>query len=407
MANTSVTDLAYGDSGKGKISDILSPEHDFVVRYAGGANAGHTIVVDGQKYKFHHLPCGVFAPNHPQLVLANGMVINPVALEKEIDDLRQNGFGIVNQLKISDKAHCVMPWHIASDIKKGGKIGTTGKGIGPCYADKMHRSYAIRMGDLLSALKEEKTKRFFASDTALHGEGLWKQYYEAAEYLQQFICDTGKLLREAVKNKHNILFEGAQGIQLDVDHSSCYPYCTSSGVGPAAIPQACGLPNLHIDRIIGVTKCYWTRVGAGSFRTEIIFDRFTGLNELFIGKSEQLIQQNRDNTADEIRKLGHEYGTTTGRPRRIGWMDLDLLKEGVELTGATELALMHCDTISKIISSRTVRIVDNSGYREFPIWKSPEDQSFQNFCDHIETNVGIPIRMTSWGPDRINMWNRN
>ena len=388
---TACIGLSWGDEGKGKISDLLASENDYIVRYSGGANAGHTIVVEGQKYKFHHLPCGSFAKNKPTLVLSNGMVINPITLSEEIRSLPSSE----TTINISEKAHCVMPWHIASDTKKGSKIGTTGKGIGPCYADKMHRSYAIRAGNLLEALKEEKTKRFFASDAALHGEGLWKQYYEAAQYLDKHLWDTGKLLRNAIKNKRNILFEGAQGIQLDIDHSSCFPFCTSSGVGPAAIPQACGLPNLHLDRIIGVTKCYWTRVGHGPFRTEMnqqemdFNPKYT--NEIYNSKLEKTL-------GDEIRKLGNEFGTTTGRPRRIGWMDMPILKESLELSGATEIALMHCDTITKF--NNLIYIFDGKNYIEFNPWGSAAQNNFQIFKRYIEENTGLPVTITSWGPDR-------
>ena len=379
-----VTGLFFGDESKGKLSDILAAEHDHIVRYAGGANAGHTVVIDGKKHKFHHLPCGVLAQNRPHLFLTNGMVINPVSIIDEINGIKDQGIDLYERLHISDKAHCVMPWHIASDCKKGNIIGTTKKGIGPCYADKAHRSYAIRMGDLLDALKAEKTKRFFASDAALHGEGLWKDYYNAAEYLQQYISDTGKLLRDAVKNNDNILFEGAQGVQLDIDHGG-FPFCTSSGVGPAAIPQACGLPNIHLDRIIGVTKCYCTRVGNGPFRGELDQNDYAPMMSKTLG--------------DEIRTLGNEFGTTTGRPRRIGWLDLEMLKESVELTGATELALMHCDTIAKL-SRDEIGYFDDGGLKFHPTWRSIDDENFLSFCAMIEDFIGLPITIISYGPDR-------
>jgi len=163
------------------------------------------------------------------------------------------------------------------------------------------------------------------------------------------------------------------------------------------------LPNIHFDRIIGVTKCYWTRVGSGPFRTEIKEDMPSGFDQLFIGKSEDRLSVKRPNIANEIRELGHEYGTTTGRPRRIGWMDLEMLKEGIELTGTTELALMHCDTISKITACDSIPVFNGESYDKFSIWKTLDDHKFKDFCQHIENAVGVPIKITSWGPDRLDV----
>jgi len=371
--NTAIVGLGFGDEGKGKIAHIESANADIVVRYNGGANAGHTVCVEGDTFKLHHIPAGAVSDNEPILVLSHGMVINPVSLLEEIRTINRSNIDIRSRLYISANAHCVMPWHIAADIKKGGKIGTTKKGIGPCYADKMHRSNAIRMGDLLKKLDDERTRRFFAIDEAFHGQdSLWHQYKEAAEELQPMIIDTGEFLREKVDQQANILFEGANGILLDIDFGT-FPYCTSSGVGPAAIPQSCGLPNLHLDRIIGVIKCYATRVGEGPFPSEI-----TGA------------------MAHIIREKGHEYGTTTGRPRRIGWLDLGLTRQSVQLTGATEIALMHADTLADLDG---VKMYNKGELVDIPQYNLEDDIQFRNdFVGKIIDNCG-PVSIYSYGPD--------
>lgn len=365
--NTCVVGLMWGDEGKGKIVDVLAESHDMVVRYNGGANAGHTVKVEDKVYKLHQIPSGVVWGK--LAILADGMAINPVSLTKEI---KENRISLEN-IKISNKAHIVMPWHIVADVRKGGKIGTTKKGIGPCYADKMHRWNAVRMGDLLGRLELEKVRKFFAADEILHGAGLWDEYCEAAEFLQPAICDTGKFLRSQVKDGKNILFESANGIQLDIDHGT-FPYVTSSCVGPAAIPQSCGLPNLHLDRIVGVTKCYTTRVGEGPFPSEI---KFEGLTKL-------------------IRNKGNEFGTTTGRPRRIGWLDLGILKDSIDLTGATELALMHIDTLADI---KPVVLYNNGKFLEQKSWNGL-DENFTDFCNTLQEELGIPVKIISFGPGR-------
>ena len=212
--NTCVVGLFWGDCGKGKITDILSNEHDYVIRYNGGANAGHTVCKDDEVFKLHHVPSGAVSDSRPFLVMTHGMVINPVTLWKEITDLQNSGIDITDRIMISSKAHCVMPWHIAADIKKGGKIGTTKKGIGPTYADKAHRWNAIRIGNLIEKLEDEKLKRFFAVDEAFHGEGLWQEYHDAAKNLASLIGDTGKLLRHAVAENKDLLLKVLMGYTL-------------------------------------------------------------------------------------------------------------------------------------------------------------------------------------------------
>ncbi len=397
------------DEGKGKVVDILSEEHGIVVRYNGGANAGHTVVVGNETFKLHQVPSGVVAPNSPLLIMTHGMVIHPVSLRDEILELQRAGIDVTDRLLISDKAHCVMPWHIAQDIKSGGSIGTTKKGIGPTYADKAHRWDAIRMGDLKDKLQKDR-HHFFIMDEAFHGTALWDDYCDAANFLQSMICPVDEILRQKVKcGTANILFEGANGIFLDIDFGT-YPYCTSSGVGPAAIPQSCGLPNLHLDRIIGVIKCYATRVGEGPFPSEIITPEDEQLLSTCMSESSWLKYTNRpypDIAAKEIshliREKGNEYGTTTGRPRRIGWFDLDMTRRAVELTGSTEIALMHVDTLSGMDE---VGLYKDGNVKIQPGWGELHGDNFNSFVDNIHRELKAPINMVSYGPARDEVFYR-
>jgi adenylosuccinate synthase len=364
---TSVTVLAFGDTGKGKIVDAIAQEYQIVVRFNGGPNAGHTIVVNGEKFSFHNLPSAMFVANPPEtLVLAGGMVVNPVSLMHEIQKYKSR----LKNLILSDRIHCIMPWHIEEDVLKSkDKIGTTGKGIGPCYADKMHRVRAVRLGNLCNSLDAISTNERIA-------------YAEAAEYLDSFICDERHYLRQKVQANANILFESANGIHLDVDHGS-YPFVTSSGCGPAYIPQSCGLPNFRLDRIIGITKAYTTRVGKGDLPTEL-----DGI------------------MAESIRKIGNEYGTTTGRARRVGWLDLDLIMQGIGHTGATEIAITHMDTLA--LACKTNGLTKfyaqvNGVPREFPIWQIEniwKDGYAQEFVRFVEEFTQRPVTFLGTGRDR-------
>jgi adenylosuccinate synthase len=372
---TCVTDLAFGDTGKGKIVDAIAGDYDIVVRYNGGPNAGHTIVVDNEKFSFHNLPSAMFAARPPQtLVLAGGMVANPISLSEEIKKYESK----IRNLVISPRIHCIMPWHIQEDLATSqGKIGTTGKGVGPCYADKANRIRAVRMENLNAAI-----------DDADMSQNEKNAYKEAATYLEKFICDERSYLRYKIAKNTNILFESANGIHLDIDHGS-YPYVTSSGCGPAFIPQSCGLPNVHIDRIIGITKSYITRVGKGHLPTEIT-----------------------DDMAESIRKIGNEFGTTTGRPRRIGWLDLDILLEGVGNTGATEIAITHMDTLAKACKEQNINhfFVKVMGHHlEKPIWE-PENISENGyaleFIEFVEDYLKLPVVFLGTGRDRRNLIER-
>jgi len=367
MPNTCVVGLAFGDEGKGKIADLLCQSHDACVRYNGGANAGHTVVkrsegeLEARVYKAHLLPIGVF--NGLTSFMAAGMVIDPVQLVKEIDAARLK----LLRLFVSPKAHIVQPCHFKEDKKSGGSIGTTLRGIGPCYQDKVRRhGGSTRFGDFMELSVEEVDR-------------LWGEAYAyARRRLEPCVSLEGEdYLRRLIQSGQNVLFESANGIQLDVDHGT-YPYVTSSAVGPAAIPQSCALPNLHLDRIVGVTKCYMTRVGNGPFPTEI---------------------ENTDD-AGRIRELGNEYGTTTGRPRRIGWLDLQVLQQSITLTGATEIALMHADTAEEIIR-------DMGGIRFRSLdGEDHETTSVDEIVNIIERNLGVPVTMISTGPETSQLTER-
>ena len=425
--NTCIVDLLWGDAGKGKLNHVFceTGEYYYAVRYNGGPNAGHSVCTeDGGTFKLHQVPVGAVSEKEPFLVLAHGMVLNPVTLWEEIHTLMRANIDIRERTMISKDAHVIMPWHIAADIKKGGKIGTTKKGIGPTYADKAHRWNAIRMGDLVEKLKGEKLQRFFAVDEAFHGEGLWHQYCDAAKMLQSMVGDTGKLLRQAVSEKKNILFESANGIHLDIDFGT-YPYCTSSGVGPAAIPQACGLPNLHLNHIIGVTKVYTTRVGEGPLPSEICPDTDpigcrapVGCRAPAPVTKEMLASEKKDRngeafspicdcdwcTSHRIREQGGEYGTTTGRPRRIGWLDIDKLIEGIHYTGATELALMHVDALCGF---KEVGVYIDGNIEMFAGWKLiSDDPNLDKFIRMIEVRTGLPVSMVSCGPKQNEIYTR-
>jgi len=354
--NTCVVGLGWGDEGKGKIVDLLCQSHDVCVRYNGGANAGHTVVkqfpgeLEARVYKSHLLPIGAF--NGLSCFLTAGMVIDPVQLVKEIDEALLKKLDLL----ISNKAHVVLPLHFKIDQERGSVIGTTKRGIGPCYCAKANRT-SIRMGDFMD-IDVEDVRQFYGD-----------QYARARQRLELFVCDAEDCLRGYVAAGKNILFESANGIQLDIDHGT-YPYVTSSAVGPAAIPQSCALPNLRLDRIVGVTKCYMTRVGNGPFPTEI----------------------GDTNVAGRIRELGNEYGTTTGRPRRIGWLDLRVLQESIVLTGATEIALMHADTAQEIIRDTGLKYVSLDG-------EEREANYAEEIAEVIERDLGTPVTMISTGPE--------
>lgn len=338
--HTCVFGLSWGDEGKGKIVDLLAPSFDVVVRFNGGANAGHTVCVGQETFALHLLPSGVIHP-HASSVIGPGVVVDPLTLIEEIDHLAARGVDAGANLKISDRAHLVMAYHKLEDhvseqaARAEAKIGTTARGIGPCYADKMKRSTAIRFADLLgdwqilaSRVKELVAARKAALEAAydqrveLNADEVLRDLSTARQRLGNYVCDTTSLLHDAVAEGRTILFEGANGMLLDVDHGT-YPFVTSSSTGPHGIAAGAGVPASIVTRLVGVCKAYATRVGAGPFVSE------------------------QDNEIGErIRQHGKEFGTTTGRPRRCGWFDAVSCRYTARLSGVTDVAVMHLDTLS-------------------------------------------------------------
>ena len=338
MPGTCVIGLQWGDEAKGKLVDILTPQHDFVIRYQGGANAGHTVVHGEQVYKLSLLPSGILTPGVTS-VIAGGVVINPAKAIEELDELASRGMTDLD-LKISDRAHVIMPWHFAEDraldtrTGKGEDIGTTQRGIGPCYRDKVGRSYAVRMSDLLRDDFADRVRHIVTDKkpllAAMSGEAaptldateITDQYRQYAERLQPHICDTNDLLLTAAEAGRKILFEGAQGALLDVDHGT-YPFVTSSNSSGVGVTNGSGLPAKYINHTLGVVKAYSTRVGGGPFPTEL-----------------------DDANGQHLRDQGNEYGTVTRRPRRCGWLDAVAVRYTARLGGVDTIAVMLLDVPS-------------------------------------------------------------
>ncbi len=411
MKRIVVVGTQWGDEGKGKITDFLAQNADVVVRYQGGNNAGHTVVFDGKKHSLHLLPSGILNPKI-QNVMANGMVINPEAFVEEIDKI--DNFN----LKISDRAHIVLPYHLELDkayehFKGNEKIGTTQKGIGPAYTDKSSRlglrvstfirpeRFRLKLYDLLKVKNQELRK---LGAPRINFDELYLEYLTYAKRMAPYVCDTSVYLNEAIESGKQILFEGAQGVLLCLDHGT-YPYVTSSSPTASSVPLNTGIAPWLIDGAIGVTKAYTTRVGAGPMPSEI-------LGQL----------------ADLIRNTGNEFGTTTGRPRRIGWLDTVVLRHTKRISGLSYLAVTLLDVLSgidevKIVVSYHLNDVEIDyipaeiedfeacvpNYISMPGWK--EDitgvKSFdelpieaKNYLNKLTELVGVPIAIFSVGPDR-------
>ncbi len=347
----------WGDEGKGKVIDILSQEVDYIVRYQGGNNAGHTVVVEKKEYIFHLMPSGIL---HKGKIccIGNGVVIDPEVLLKEIDELKAVGIDIGDRIKISTLAHVILPYHRILDklreTKRSNKIGTTGRGIGPCYADKITRC-GIRMVDLLNSrvlrdkLKDNLQEKNEIFRKVYRHEGfdfdrIYRDYLAYGKKFSRYICNTALLLNEAIKNKKDILFEGAQGTFLDIDFGT-YPFVTSSSATAGGACVGTGVPPTAIDKVIGVAKAYTTRVGEGPFPTE-----FSGAFGAF------------------IRDKGHEFGSTTGRPRRCGWFDSVMVKEAVMLNGITSLAIMKMDVLDGLKAVKLCTAYKYKGklFKEYP-----------------------------------------
>lgn len=337
MNNTLVVcGIQWGDEGKGKMTDYLAQAADVVVRYQGGNNAGHTITFGGNKYALQSIPSGIFNP-HIKNVMANGMVVNPKAAIGELDKLRERGIRDF-QLYISDRAAVIMPYHLALDgayeaLKGGKQIGTTKKGIGPAYSDKYSR-VGIRMGDLLDkeyfaerlhdALSQKNMELKMLGLEQFDFDTLYKEYLGYGETLRPYITDTSILLNSEIEAGHKVLFEGAQGVMLCIDNGT-YPFVTSSSPTAASVPLGAGIAPRYINNVLGICKSYTTRVGAGPFPTELFTEQ-----------------------ADYIRDRGHEYGTVTGRPRRVGFLDCVVLRHACRVSGVNYLSLMLFDVLSGV-----------------------------------------------------------
>ncbi|MCS7163453.1 MAG: adenylosuccinate synthase [Thermodesulfovibrio sp.] len=335
MSTVVIVGAQWGDEGKGKIVDFLTEKCDYVVRFQGGCNAGHTVVVGDEKYILHLIPSGILHKNK-KCIIGNGVVLDPLGLLQEIETLTQKGIEIDGNLYIAKHCHLIMPYHIAIEeqSEKKKKIGTTKRGIGPCYTDKIARN-GIRMIDLLypDILRNKimanleiinfLLENLYKSET-LNQNQIVSQYLIYAEKLKKYIADTDVLINNAIDKGQNVLFEGAQGTLLDIDHGT-YPYVTSSNTIAGGVCTGAGISPKKIDKIIGIVKAYTTRVGEGPFPTEI-----------------------KDSLGDEIRKKGGEYGATTGRPRRCGWLDLVGLKHAVRVNGFTGIAITKLDILDGI-----------------------------------------------------------
>jgi len=337
IMNTCVIGLQWGDEGKGKIVDTLAGDNDIVVRYSGGANAGHTVVVGNDRFALHLLPSGSVRPG-VACVITNGVVVDPACLTEEIKTLAEKNITLHNRLFISENAHLVLDYHKTEDRLREealgkNKIGTTVRGIGPCYADKVGRTYAVRMADLrdletlkakLQTIIDYKNKVFGAVYNAEPTDAgqIFEKCKSYADRFLPFTTDTTELLHKAVADGKSILFEGAQGTLLDIDHGT-FPFVTSSNSSSLGMSAGCGVPAKMVDKFLGVAKAYSTRVGAGPFPTE---------------------QDNE--TGQYIRDKGHEYGTTTGRPRRCGWFDAVAVSYAVTIGAIDSVALVHLDTLA-------------------------------------------------------------
>jgi len=357
--NTCVVGLQWGDEGKGKVVDILAEKNDIVVRYGGGANAGHTVVIGDKKFALHLLPSGAIR-DKTICVIANGVVVDPEVLLEEIDGLAQRGITLDGRLFISESAHIVLDYHKAEDKLReaslgDNKIGTTVRGIGPCYSDKVGRSYAVRMTDLLDLenLKDKlekivnyKNKIFAALYNAepIKAAEIFEKCKIYAQRLSKYVRNTTEYLHQEIESGRNILFEGAQGALLDLDHGT-FPYVTSSNASSLGVGPGCGVPVQMINKFIGVVKAYTTRVGEGPFPSEL-----------------------NDEIGQYIRDKGHEYGTTTGRPRRCGWFDTMVVKYAAKIGGINEIAMMHLDTLAGLdeIKICTGYTIDDKEVKMFP-----------------------------------------
>lgn len=417
MSKTVLIGSQWGDEGKGKIIDVLTANADWVVRYQGGNNAGHTVEIGDQKYVLHLTPSGILR-EECKCVIGNGLVVDIIGLMGELQELVERGIKLNNRLFISDRAHIVLQYHKLVDGAKEGKagegkkIGTTQRGIGPAYMDKADR-IGLRLGDILEAdfldmvRKQAETKNEVLvrmGAEPLDIDTYLPQVQEAADYLRPFICDTIPLLHEAVQNNDEILFEGAQGVMLDVDFGT-YPFVTSSSTGAGGAPAGSGVPPNAIDRVIGIVKAYTTRVGEGPFPTELL-----------------------DEMGAHIAKVGHEFGATTGRPRRCGWFDAVIARYSAMVGGINEWALMKLDVLDAVETIKVCVAYEVDGeritnvpasirrlerctpvYEEFKGWNCPTTEcthwdelpeQAKKYVAYLEELTGVKVSILSVGPKR-------
>lgn len=418
MSNVIIVGVQWGDEGKGKIVDYLSEKADVIARYQGGNNAGHTVVINNEKFIFHLIPSGILHEGKICLI-GNGVVVDPSVLLEEINRLKKKGIKVDEKLYLSKNAHLIMPYHRAidneSERSKGAKkIGTTGRGIGPAYADKMAR-IGIRVVDLLQPsvfkekLKTNLTNINFLLENlykvpGLGEEVIFSEYMGYAEKLSEYIADTDIIINRMISDNRNILFEGAQGTLLDVDHGT-YPYVTSSNATAGGACTGLGVGPTKISKVLGVSKAYTTRVGSGPFPTEI-----------------------KDSLGDMLREKGGEYGATTGRPRRCGWLDMVVLKHSARINGLTGIVITKLDVLDdlktiKICTSykykgktyedlpKEINIIEECEplYKEVEGWntstvgtryfdKLPE--AAQTYIKEIETMLGLEVQLISTGQKR-------
>jgi len=417
MASVVVVGTQWGDEGKGKIVDLLTRYADYIVRFQGGNNAGHTLVVDGRQFIFHLIPSGILYENKVCMI-GNGVIVDPKILLQEMDKLQETFTVTPKRLMISENAHLIMPYHARLDQAKEAsmarKIGTTGRGIGPCYMDKVGR-VGIKAGDLLDeglfreklqAAVEEKnfliTRRYGGEPVSF--DEIYSDFMRFGERLEPYIGNISVVLDAARKAGGNILFEGAQGTQLDIDHGT-YPFVTSSNTIAGNACNGSGFGPVHIDAVIGIMKAYTTRVGEGPFPTEL-----------------------SDSVGQELQAKGHEFGATTGRPRRCGWLDGVVVNDAVRLNGLTGLAITKLDVLSGQQVLKMANAYDLQGrslatmpanirqaervvpvYEEMPGWRQ-DISAVRNFGDlpreareyirRIEDVTGTPAVIVSVGPDR-------
>lgn len=405
--------LQWGDEGKGKVVDVLTPGYDVVTRFQGGPNAGHTLEFEGQKYVLRSIPSGIFQGGKMN-VIGNGVVLDPILFRQEAESLAASGHDLTKQLCISKKAHLIMPTHrmldAAYEAAKGdAKIGTTGKGIGPTYTDKVSRN-GLRVGDILHNFDEKYANAKKKHEATLHClnyeydiTALEKEWFEALEYLKRFqLIDSEHVINNLLKDGKSVLAEGAQGTMLDVDFGS-YPFVTSSNTICAGACTGLGVAPRNIGEVFGIFKAYCTRVGAGPFPTELF-----------------------DETGELLCKLGHEFGAVTGRKRRCGWIDLVALKYAIMINGVTQLIMMKSDVLDSFdtVKACVAYKIDGKETEEFPFdiceevepvyvempgWKTDmtrmtsEDEfpeEFNAYVNFLEEELGVPVKIVSVGPDR-------